>query len=707
MSDDVGPVDERGTYLIQTLTVVFIDIVKSVATKERLGQEPAESLFRSVEKLLRKEVSRNGGTTVKALGDGLMATFSSASAAIRAACSAHQTVANHGFSEPIKLCSGVATGDVIVEDGDIKGLAADEASRLQTEADPDTVLVSAATFILARGRTDCVLEQGPELHLRGINEPVRTYRILWQQSPAGNELEVRLPERLRAETRSRFPFADRRSEMDTLRSLTGGVKFRLVIVRGPSGIGKTRLLAEWSESARRRGTFVLYFGADPTSDVTPLDLKGSLREFFSSRAHTRLLGSSWGYKKAFDRLSEVSALMVRGADLNQREVVESFVDLIVQLGEDSPTLLVVDDIQYASEATLELLTSLLRGAYRGLSIIGAVTSDLSANEVSISDEELLRRFPLSEHVERLDLRPLDYDGVVEWLENQPRITLGKDAPVRLDSAGEEIAKAFYEASGGNPTILGLVIRESYEVERQVSMDDEGHWRSACDLNVLYRSRSVERIVLDRLRKLTREERELLGACSVIGPDVDTDLLQRVAGKDLDTIEQLLAGSRRRSFIRDDDGLDRFETEATRRVIYRVLPGPVRSRWHETVADALRGRATDARALTPHLQIARHLAEVARIDAGRRAEDAAEHFLAAADRALKRVPADAVSFAHDALAILDKFELVNDSQLRTRAEDIVSEAQRLRESKPGLRASETPWRNSESGSDVMETLPGQE
>ena len=79
---------------------------------------------------------------------------------------------------------------------------------------------------------------------------------------------------------------------------------------------------------------------------------------------------------------------------------------------------------------------------------------------------------------------------------------------------------------------------------------------------------------------------------------------------------------------------------------------------------------------PDVQIARHLSEVAAIH-GRQAGEAAEHFLRAARRAILAEPADAVSLAHEALAVLDKFQLMDDSQLRTEANDVVAEAQAKR------------------------------
>ncbi|MDQ1511778.1 MAG: hypothetical protein QOG50_3622, partial [Actinomycetota bacterium] len=264
--------------------------------------------------------------------------------------------------------------------------------------------------------------------------------------------------------------------------------------------------------------------------------------------------------------------------------------------------------------------------------------------------------------------------VIEWLELQPMITLRKPARVPLDDIGLEIAEAFFEASGGNPNVLGLVIRDSYDLERRVSMDDDGHWRAQGDLDSLRRSQSAEKLIRARLARLNSDERELLDVASVAGLEIDGDLVRRVSRRDLDDVNRLLGTAVTRHFISEADGVARFETEATRRAIYRIMSTATRARWHEAIAYALRERASDGRMLVPDVQIARHFSAVAAMD-GRHAPDAANHFLRAARRAIRTEPGDAVSLAHEALAVVDKFELVDDGQLRAEAGDIVAAAQR--------------------------------
>ena len=94
---------------VRTASVMIVDTVESVATKERLGQNRADELTRTrSDRILRKAISQGGGSTVKGMGDGVLAIFGSASSALVAACSALQAMdaANQSMSEPVAFVPG-------------------------------------------------------------------------------------------------------------------------------------------------------------------------------------------------------------------------------------------------------------------------------------------------------------------------------------------------------------------------------------------------------------------------------------------------------------------------------------------------------------------------------------------------------------------------------------------------------------------------
>lgn len=132
----------------QSVTVLFTDLVGSTELAVELGASRGEALLREHLDTLSELVEQSGGRVVKLLGDGVMASFASASAAIDCAVAMQQTVARATRRRGRRLAIrvGVAAGDVIVDD-DLFGRPVVEAARLCSAARGGQIL---ATDIAAR-----------------------------------------------------------------------------------------------------------------------------------------------------------------------------------------------------------------------------------------------------------------------------------------------------------------------------------------------------------------------------------------------------------------------------------------------------------------------------------------------------------------------------------------------------------------------------
>ena len=117
---------------IETLAFVFTDLVGSTELVADLEASVGDDVLRDHLAQLHSSVDRAGGRTVKNLGDGVMAVFDSASAAVDCAVGMQQEVDRAGRRAGIRLSIrvGVAAGDVLVEDGDCLGTPVVEAARL-------------------------------------------------------------------------------------------------------------------------------------------------------------------------------------------------------------------------------------------------------------------------------------------------------------------------------------------------------------------------------------------------------------------------------------------------------------------------------------------------------------------------------------------------------------------------------------------------
>ena len=164
-----------------TRSILFTDIVESTATFGAIGERAATRLRERHFRLLKGQVDRHGGRTVKTLGDGLMAVFESASDAIDCGIDLQRMVSADAAGVggvDIAIRIGISTGDVRVsDDGDCHGQAVIEASRLCSHAGGGDVLLSEGTRLMARS-LDRLHEVG-QLALKGLRETTLAWRADW------------------------------------------------------------------------------------------------------------------------------------------------------------------------------------------------------------------------------------------------------------------------------------------------------------------------------------------------------------------------------------------------------------------------------------------------------------------------------------------------------------------------------------------------
>ncbi|MGH9034992.1 MAG: adenylate/guanylate cyclase domain-containing protein, partial [Acidimicrobiia bacterium] len=145
-------------------TVLFTDLVGSTELLANRGESAFDELRRKHFAALRRVVTGHGGEEVKTLGDGILATFASASGAVAAAMAAQRAAGRHSLS----LRVGLAAGDVAFEDDDVFGTPVVEAARLVAAARPGQILATALVRGMAGGRSPAgFVDLGPH-QLKGL-----------------------------------------------------------------------------------------------------------------------------------------------------------------------------------------------------------------------------------------------------------------------------------------------------------------------------------------------------------------------------------------------------------------------------------------------------------------------------------------------------------------------------------------------------------
>ena len=158
-----------------TAIILFADIVDSTALFEILGNATFRERSRLLEERVRAQISAHAGTPVegRTLGDGVLATFTSASDAIAAALDC----AKVGDGVGLALHLGLHAGDVMREAGNVYGQAVGIASRVSALSAPNEVLVSGTVRDLARTSASVSFEDRGERELKGVGEPVRVFSV--------------------------------------------------------------------------------------------------------------------------------------------------------------------------------------------------------------------------------------------------------------------------------------------------------------------------------------------------------------------------------------------------------------------------------------------------------------------------------------------------------------------------------------------------
>jgi class 3 adenylate cyclase len=162
-------------------TVLFTDIVESTSLTQKLGDEEAMEVLRVHDSVVRDALAALKGREVKHTGDGIMASFVSAVAAVRCAAQIQRELAQRVREQnnhPIKVRIGGAAGEPVERNSDIFGSTVQLAARLCSHAEPEQILVSSVVADLCIGK-GLVFRPVGEVSLKGFDQPVHAHAVEW------------------------------------------------------------------------------------------------------------------------------------------------------------------------------------------------------------------------------------------------------------------------------------------------------------------------------------------------------------------------------------------------------------------------------------------------------------------------------------------------------------------------------------------------
>ncbi|MGI9391783.1 MAG: adenylate/guanylate cyclase domain-containing protein [Boseongicola sp.] len=501
------------------VTVLFADLSNFTKISNELGSEATHALLNRYFETVDGVVEGYGGAIDKHIGDNVMAVFGAPVAhtddperAVRASLDIHAAMANLSveLDRPLTAHIGIASGQVVASgtgsdshrEYTVTGDTVNLASRLQDQAGGGETLISSSVHKMVSGLAN--FEPLGETQVKGLEVPVQIWRIVGMH-PIGAAAEDSL-------------FVGRSNE----RRLFSGILEECLesgcgqslLVRGQAGIGKSRLIAEFTKMAREQGFaafkgLVLDFGVGKGQDAIRSlvrDLLGippgsTKRDHEEAARNANSAGTIDDDQRVFlyDLLDipqpvEFRSLydaMSNATRNNGKQAVVA--QLLAKDTNGLPILVIIEDIHWADELTLAYMAAMAT-AVTSCQAILILTSRVQGDPLDQTWRASLRGSPLT----TIDLGPL-------------RKSEAESIASSLLDAGDEFVRHCVEKAEGNPLFLEQLMHNASEGAHE---EVPG---------------SIQSLVQARMDRLQPKDKDALQAASIIGQRFNLDGLRHLLG----------------------------------------------------------------------------------------------------------------------------------------------------------------------------------
>jgi predicted ATPase/class 3 adenylate cyclase len=588
------PADEER----RIVTVLFTDIVGSTASAEQLDPEDVHARLAPYYTRLRAELERHGGTVEKFIGDAVVALFGAPVAheddperAVRAALAIRDAIDDLNEQDDwldLRIRTAVHTGEALVVlgaraaegEGIASGDVMNTAARLQSAAPVNGIVVGAETFRATRHVVE--YRELEPVQAKGKSEPVPVWEVVAVRSDGAGRPSTGAD------------LVGRRGDLDELRYVwelvrADGGRFAATIVGAP-GIGKSRLIAEFTAIARADGGVYsgrcLPYGEGITywpvgeivksaAAILQSDDAGAVAEKLG--AFLRRLGTGdedelRTMATALANLLDVSSTpegTYAAAEISQAELHWGIRRVLELLALERPLVLVFEDLHWAEPTLLELLRFILEGTEPApLLVLTSTRPELLEERPAITVAHARRRV-----LELGALTPTESEALLRRL-------------VGAAALPQPFIEILLSKAGGNPLFLEETVRMLVDEEL---VDPSGVIDVAALENLPVPS-SLQGLITSRLDRLSPTERRAAQHAAVVGQVFWLGVVSHLVGTN-GRIAADLEGLERRDFVRPNavstvagEREYAFKHILIRDVAYDRLPKGRRAELHVRCAD---------------------------------------------------------------------------------------------------------------------------
>ena len=619
--------DER-----RPVTILFCDVQGSTALAEKLDPEDWREIMDGAFQVLIAPVYRYEGTLARLMGDAVLAFFGAPIAheddperACRAALDI--TAEARRYAEKLRqergiegfaVRVGINTGLVVVGEvgSDLRveytamGDAVNLAARMESAADPGTVLITAATHRLIAPLFET--QALGSIQVKGKAEPVAAYRVLAARAAAG---KTRGLAGLESPLVGREPECAALSE--ALACLTAGVG-GIVTVVGEAGIGKSRLVAEMRKSMRPQsdqvghaqwvegrclsyGTSIAYWLwldvlrglLGVSADAAPTAVRDALRQRVQELCPAGAPEAAGtpdkvpGSTDIYPFLARLMGLPLEAGDeaaLRQAEdehlkaaTFRAVATFIERSAGQAPLVLACEDLQWADPTSLELLEQVLALTDRCALLLICIFRPLPEHG-SWRIRETVARLYHHRHTD-LWLRPLAAKESATLLGN----LMGM--PTLLQAFQERVLRH----AEGNPFYVEEIMRSLIDSGAIAREEGSEGWRLTRDLDEIPVPETLQGVLMARIDRLQADAKHILQMASVIGRVFLHRVLAAIAEEERDLDANLIT-LQREEMIRERARIPEleyiFKHHLTQEAAYDGMLKVQRRQFHRQVAEAL-------------------------------------------------------------------------------------------------------------------------